>query len=143
MPASVVPAGWVGAPIEGKVTKIAEQGRDEFEQFQDDTTAISGTANRKVFDVEIELNNHSRQLRMGLRCDVEIVMEQVDNAVVIPRAALQRQKDGDVMELVCSLPDGAVDRRKIKVNAESDLWAAVSGVKEGERLVDPRTAKQN
>ncbi len=134
MKAQIVPAGWTGAPFEGKVIKISDQGRDEFEQFQDDTTQISGTANRKVFEVEVELNSTSPILRMGLRCDVEIVLNQIDNAIVVPRAALIRQKDGDVLAPIAG-PDGSTVTRKIKVKDEGDLWAAVEGLEPGERLV--------
>jgi HlyD family secretion protein len=135
MRATVIPAGWTKEPFKGTVIKISEQGRDEFEQFQEDTLAISGTANRKVFDVDIELQGTSDALRLGLRCDVEIVLGQIENAIVVPRAALIRQKDGDVLVSVLTGSTGAVEQRKIKVNAESELWAAIEGVKEGERVL--------
>ena len=134
MPANVVPAGWTGKPFKGSVIKVAEQGRDEFEQFQEATTDISGTANRKVFEVEIELNENSPVLRLGLRCDVEIEVGRIENAIVVPRAALLRQKDGDVFAPIADAM-GESQRRKIKVVAESDLWAAVEGINEGERLL--------
>ncbi len=134
MKAQVIPAGWTGAPFVGTVFKISEQGRDEFEQFQEDTTAISGTANRKVFDVEVELKDHSPILRLGLRCDVDIVLNQIENAIVVPRAALIKQKDGDVLAPI-SGADGAISKRKIKVIDESDLWAAVEGIEAGERVI--------
>ncbi|MEI6234618.1 MAG: hypothetical protein WCT04_16305 [Planctomycetota bacterium] len=134
MKAQVVPAGWTGKPFEGIVTKISEQGRDEFEQFQEDTTAISGTANRKVFDVEVGLQDHAPILRLGLRCDIEIVLNQIPNAVVVPRAALSKQKDGDVIAPMAG-PNGTTVRRKIKLIDESELWAAIEGVSPGERLV--------
>lgn len=134
MKAQVIPAGWTGAPFVGTVVKISEQGRDEFEQFQDDTTAISGTANRKVFDVEVELKEHSPILRLGLRCDVDIVLNQIENAIVVPRAALIKQKDGDVLAPI-SGAGGAIAKRKIKVIDESELWAAVEGIDAGERVL--------
>ncbi|HLX60922.1 MAG TPA: hypothetical protein VKX17_06530 [Planctomycetota bacterium] len=134
MAAQIVPAGWTGAPFKGAVIKISEQGRDEFEQFQDDTTAISGTANRKVFEVEVGLDSHSDVLRLGLRCDVEIELGRIENAIVVPRAALIRQKDGDVLVPIAG-ENGEAVRRKISVKAESELWAAVDGVNEGERIV--------
>ena len=134
MKTQIVPAGWTGKAFEGIVRKISEQGRDEFEQFQEDTTAISGTANRKVFDVEVELNDHSPILRLGLRCDIDIVLNQIQNAIVVPRAALQKQKDGDVVAPIAG-PGGTTIKRKIKLRDESDLWAAVEGIEAGERLV--------
>ena len=134
MSAALVPAGWTGQPFMGKISHISEQGRDEFEQFTEDTTAISGTANRKVFEVEVELQDHSSVLRMGLRCDVEIILGQIENAIVIPRAALLKQQDGEINVRVRD-DLGAIQRRKIKLKSESDLWAAVDGVAEGERVL--------
>ncbi len=133
MKTQVTPAGWTGKPFEGIVVKISEQGRDEFEQFQDDTTAISGTANRKVFDVEVELNDHSPILRLGLRCDIDIVLNQIPNATVVPRAALVKQKDGDVIAPMAG-PNGTTIKRKITLKDESELWAAIEGIEPGERL---------
>lgn len=129
--ATILPAGWTGAPFKGKVSKVAEKCRDEFEAFHDETTALSGAANRQVFDVEVEIEGVAPVLRPGLRAEVEIVLQKMENAIVVPRSALQRQDDSVSVRVDNG---GAIERRKIKVLAENDLLAAVEGVKEGERV---------
>lgn len=128
----VRPAGWKGEPFKGKVTMVAEKGRDEFEVFTDETIALSGTANRQVFDVEVEIENSATVLRPGLRADVDIILRTLANAVVIPRTALVRDKEGATIVRV-ETSSGA-QTRPVKVIAESELNAAVEGVQEKERV---------
>ena len=137
--AEVQPAGWTGKPFKGKVIKVADKGRDEFESFQDETTALSGTANRQVFDVEVEIEGQSRFLRPGLRTDVDIIVQTLAQVLVVPRTALVKEKDGPLIVRILT-PAGATERRPIKVLLENDLNAVVEGVKEGERIwvLDPQ-----
>jgi HlyD family secretion protein len=134
--AKVRPAGWAGAPFEGTVTRVADKGHDEFEAFQDETTDIVGSANRQVFDVEIEIDGESPVLRMGLRVDVSIVIATLESSLVVPRTALRRAPDDSVYVLAGS----NADKKPVKVLAENDLEAAIEGVAEGETvwIVDPQ-----
>ncbi|MGD0090853.1 MAG: HlyD family efflux transporter periplasmic adaptor subunit [Planctomycetota bacterium] len=135
--AEVTPAGWDGPPLKGKVSQVADKGRDEFEMFSDETTALSGTANRQVFEVEVELAAHDSMLRPGLRADVQLLIRTLENVLVVPRTALIHDKDGSLVVWV-DAPHGPV-RRPVQVSAESDLSAVVEGVQEGEQVwvVDP------
>ena len=130
--ARIIPAGWSGEPFQGKVIKVADKGHDEFEMFLDDTTAISGTANRQVFDVEVEIEGEATVLRPGLRAAVEIVLKDIDKAIVVPRAALEQEQDNGAVVRVDL--GGDVERRQIKVVAENEFCAAVEGVKLGEQV---------
>ena len=129
--AFIQPAGCNGKPFNGKVTKIAEKCRDEFESFHDETSAIFGAANRQVFEVEVEIDGSSPVLRPGLRAEVEIVLQKLPGSVVIPRSALQRKNDNVFVRVDHG---GAIEHRKIKILAENDLEAAVDGVQENERV---------
>jgi len=128
--AEILPAGWSGAPFKGRVSSVAEKGRDEFEVFQDETIAIIGTANRQVFEVEVEIVDSASILRPGLRADVEIVVQTIPKAVIVPRTALLRDKDGAMVVY----PVGTSAPKKVKVIAENDLFAAVEGIDDGERV---------
>jgi multidrug efflux pump subunit AcrA (membrane-fusion protein) len=132
LPAELRPAGWMGTPFNGKVTKVAEKGRDEFELFQADTTQISGTANRQVFDVSVEIDNPTDAMRLGLRTDVDIILQTIENALIVPRIALFRQPSGEMQLRVVS--SVGTELRTVKVVAEDEINAAVEGVKEGEKI---------
>jgi HlyD family secretion protein len=131
--AEIRPAGWKGAPFHGKVTKVAEKGRDEFELFLPETRDISGTANRQVFDVTVEVEESSDVLRLGLRADVDIVTQQLDNALVVPRMALT--KDAATGQMMVNVEAGSsVGPRAVKVVAQDEVDAVVDGVAEGDRV---------
>ena len=130
--AAVTPAGWNGAPFKGKVSKVADKGRDEFEMFSDETTSLCGTANRQVFDVEVDIEEDHPILRPGLRADVQIVIRTLDGVLLAPRTALLRDKDGSNIVQVDG-PNG-IERRPVKIVAESDFTAVVEGVKAGESI---------
>ena len=130
--AEITPAGWTGKPFPGRVIMVADKGRDEFEAFQEETTSITGTANRQVFDVEVEIQAQSPMLRPGLRASVEIVFKSLPNVTVVPRTALALDPDGATIVRV--VQSGGAEPRKVKVIAENDLSAVVDGVNENERV---------
>ncbi|MFH0938398.1 MAG: HlyD family efflux transporter periplasmic adaptor subunit [Planctomycetota bacterium] len=130
--ANITPAGWTGAPFKGKVVKVADKGRDEFELYANDTTQITGTANRQVFDVEVEIEGQSDAFRPGLRAVVDIVIKTLDDAIIVPRTAILQEKDESFVQV--SAPKG-VERRVIKVVAENELSAVVEGVRESEAVL--------
>ena len=131
--ASVTPAGWTGAPFKGKVTRVAEKGRDEFELYADDTTQITGTANRQVFDVEVEIEGQSGVFLPGLRAIVEIVLDSRENALQIPRSAVFRNSEGQPIARVSG--GGGVEVRPIKILTQNDFSAVVEGLAEGDRVM--------
>ena len=130
--AEIRPAGWVGAPFQGVVTKVAEKGRDEFELFLPETTAISGTANRQVFDVTVEIDSIADGLRLGLRTDVDIVTRTVESALIVPRIALLKDTAGAISVNV-DTPAGP-QRRSVTVVAQDETHAAVEGLNDGESV---------
>ena len=139
--AEIRPAGWKGAPFHGKVTKVAEKGRDEFDLFLQETRDISGAANRQVFDVTVEVEESAEALRLGLRADVDIATKTLDSALVIPRMALS--KDATTGEMLVTVQGVAGPERKVvKVVAQDEFDAAIEGegIQEGERvwILEPR-----
>jgi multidrug efflux pump subunit AcrA (membrane-fusion protein) len=131
-PADIMPAGWPGKPLRGKVIRIAGKGRDEFASYLKATTDVIGEANRQVFEVEVEIEGDSMAFRPGSRAEVSILVQTADDAIVIPRMAVFRDANGDATAHV--FKSGAVEVRKIKVLLQNDAFAAVEGVNEGEEV---------
>lgn len=135
--AEIRPAGAEQTVFQGVVTMVAEKGRDEFEDYLQETQDIVGKAQRQVFDVEVEIEGESPLLRPGLRVNVEIAVQRLEQALKVPRAALVREKDNQAFVRV----DGALgpERKPVKVLGESELEAAIEGLDEGQRvwLVEP------
>jgi multidrug resistance efflux pump len=130
--AEVEPVGGGGRKFQGKVTFVAEKGRDEFEQFSNETTTLSGTANRQVFDVEIELDGADPLLRPGLRVEAVIRLRAIPDAVMVPRTAIVRGDDGETSVQVAN--GARAERRTVKILAESEFAVVVSGVQPNERV---------
>jgi len=128
--AEVVPFGYTGKPFTGKVTRVAAKGRDEFEQYAEETTQITGTANRLVFDVDVELDGTAPAFIPGLNAEVDIVLCSLD-ALQIPRCALYRNAANEPMAMVVDT-HGNTEPRILKVLAEDQFKAAVEGLKDGE-----------
>ena len=130
--AEIRPAGWTGAPFHGKVTKVAEKGRDEFELFLPNTQDITGTANRQVFDVTVEVEESSEALRLGLRAEVDITTQTLENVLVAPRMALIKDNSGQMLVNVES--SAGPERRPVKVLAQDEVDAVIEGIAEGDRV---------
>lgn len=140
---------------EGTVTVKAVRGRDEFEKFAKETRDVVGEAKRTVFDVEAELHGETPGLFPGRSVEVEIRLLELPDAVVVPAAALRRTETADTgatapgkesrrpeehpeaVVLVYDADKGIVTRRKVLVRAENGLYAAVKGLREGERVLPP------
>lgn len=122
--AVVHPMGNRNVTFGGKVTKVAGKGRDEFQDLRPETKAIVGDAERQVFEVEIELEEKAAaDLRPGQRVDVDIIVERLAEALVVPRAALASVEGGAKCVRV-ETPQGP-ERRMVRVLAEDGLFCAV------------------
>ncbi|MCW8131975.1 MAG: HlyD family efflux transporter periplasmic adaptor subunit [Planctomycetota bacterium] len=137
MKALVRPTGSDEKVFAGTVTYVAETCRDEFEDYREETKNLVGKAQRQVFDVEVEVAEESALLRPGLRVDVEIVVQRAENALLVPRAALAREKDGQAYVRLAG-PLGP-ERKNVSVKGENEIVAAVEGLDEGQRvwMVEP------
>jgi len=133
------------APGEGskarfaKMTSVAERSRDEFDDFRQETKDIVGMATRQVVDLQAELDGDAVGLRAGSRVQAEIVLSDLPNQLVVPRAAIVRETDAPPFVRVLS---GSGYRRcQIKINGDDGLFSAIEalpddkdGLKDGERI---------
>lgn len=85
------------------------------------------------YGVTLELAKTDRALMPGQSCKVEIVTRRVENALVVPTAAIE--KDGK-RRLVHVFEDGKVEAREVQVGATSGKHAEIlGGVEEGNRIL--------
>jgi HlyD family secretion protein len=131
-PAEITPVGWTGEPFKGTVVKVAGKGRDEFEFYLWETKQITGTANRQVFEVEVEINGDCSAFRPGSRASVSINVNTLRDTIVVPRMAIFRDANGDNTVRVHKA--GSTKIRKVKILMQTGTQAAVEGVNEGEEV---------
>lgn len=101
-----------GKEYNGKVIKVGQVG-----------TPVAGVVN---FTVTIELENADQNVRPGMTAAVNIIVERIEDALIIPNRAV-RLRDGQ--RVVFLLKDGAPQPVPIQIGAISDL---VSQVVEGD-----------
>jgi multidrug efflux pump subunit AcrA (membrane-fusion protein) len=131
-PANVRLIGRTQETCPARVTKTAEKGRDEFEDFNSATRDLTGKANRQVFDVEVELEDNQLNLRPGQRIEVEIEVCRMLEALVVPSTAVYREGADTAWVYVAT--NGGPERRSVEILAEDQHACVVKGLEMGERV---------
>jgi len=123
MPVTIKIGAIPEAKIDGKLSKISLKAKK-----QESAT---------VFPVEISLvETHGTQLRAGYSANADIIIAQEDSALMIPERLVTFA--GDSATVTVLLPDGRTEKRTIKTGLSDALNVqVVSGLKEGEKVVEP------
>lgn len=117
-----------GMTFEGEVVAIAYQGKT--------------TENVVTYDTTVHLPNPENLLRAGMTANVEIVIEEKENALLVPVSAVQ-ERGGKAFVFVKNA-EGQPEPREVTLGVRSDTFVeVVEGVKEGEEVfVIPPEAPQ-
>jgi HlyD family secretion protein len=96
---------------------------------------VTSTARQesRTSEVKIRLDHSAIPLKPGLSADIEIVVQEVPNALTLPtHIVLERGK------YVYVVTDSRVQERSIQVGASNwDFTAITEGLREGERVIIP------
>lgn len=108
-----------GKTFEGEVVSIAYQGKT--------------TENVVTYDTTVHLPNPENLLRAGMTANVEIVIEEKEDALLVPVSAVQEER-GKAFVFVRNA-EGQPERREVVLGVRSDTFVeVVSGVQEGEEV---------
>lgn len=108
-----------GKTFEGEVVSIAYQGKT--------------TENVVTYDTTVHLPNPENLLRAGMTANVEIVIEEKEDALLVPVSAVQEER-GKAFVFVKNA-EGQPERREVVLGVRSDTFVeVVSGVQEGEEV---------
>ncbi|MCX7975828.1 MAG: efflux RND transporter periplasmic adaptor subunit [Bellilinea sp.] len=109
-----------GKEYNGKVVKVGQVG-----------TAVAGVVN---FTVTIELEDADQAVRPGMTAAVNIVVDQIENALLIPNRAV-RLRDGK--RVVFLFKDGTPTPVPVTIGAISDTYSEVidGEIKEGDVVI--------
>lgn len=108
-----------GKTFAGEVVSIAYQGRT--------------TENVVTYDTTVHLPNLEGLLRAGMTANVEIIVEEKEDALLVPVSAI-REEGGKSFVFVKS-PQGQPERREVTLGVRSDTFVeVVRGVEEGEEV---------
>jgi HlyD family secretion protein len=125
LPVRTTVESFSGEKFEGKVTRIAPMGRQR--------------ENVTTFDVRVSIANPQGKLRVNMSANAEIVLEDRKQTLLIPEAALVRDKDGkpSVQERDASAKAGF---RKVAIKtgiSNGQRTEVLEGLTEGTELVLP------
>ena len=110
----------LGKEYHGKVVQVAQAG-----------TADNGVVN---FNVTVELTDADESVKPGMTAAVNIVVEQIQDAILIPNRAV-RLVDGE--RVVYVLVDGKPEKKQIRLGSSSDTMSVllVGDVNEGNQVI--------
>ncbi len=119
-----------GKTCEGEVMSVSRQGQDEFADLDGATREKVGESGRQAFAVELKLLDDDPELKIGFRADVEFLLDDVDDALVVPWGAVMRRARGASVTI---LDGGRPVQREVKLGASNGRVVVIeSGCEEGE-----------
>jgi len=116
----------LGQEYEGEVIKVAQAGN-----------VIGGVVN---FTVTVELTNADELIKPGMTAAVNIVVKEINDAVLVPNRAV-RLVDGDRVVFMMG-ENGMPEKVEIRLGSSSDTMSVVIGgdLKEGDQIILNPTA---
>jgi multidrug efflux pump subunit AcrA (membrane-fusion protein) len=89
-----------------------------------------------VFDVRVDLDETDLELRPFMTAAVDIVVMQIDDALLVPNSALSRDASGRYVEVVSG---GSMVRVPVEIGATNVEYSIVQeGLEEGDEVVVSR-----
>lgn len=91
----------------------------------------------RTFPVEVELNNSEGQLKPAMVATLLLRRDRVENALVVPRAALQRDEDGQSLYVAVRADTAIVaERRRVAVGPGFGAEVVItSGLQPGDEVI--------
>lgn len=115
--------------LEGKVSEIASAASGSDEGYGGDGGIVT-------FRVDVVIDKPDPQLKPGMTASVEILTQDIPDALCIPVSALSEEEDGIYVDVVTDEENFTTEHRKVKVKAQSASTAVIKkGLKEDEVVV--------
>jgi len=125
MPACITVDAIPNTNFKGHVNKIAPLP---------DPSSFWMNPDLKVYNTEIYIDNTANDLRNGMTCEVEIIVETLTNALYIPLQSVVKTNNKTTAFIVNK--HGKIEKRIIKTGSDnSRMIHVISGLKEGERVL--------
>jgi multidrug efflux pump subunit AcrA (membrane-fusion protein) len=105
-------------------------GRVSFVAMLPDQTSRWTNPNMRLYGTEVVITTPYPGLRPGMSCSIEILVEELADALYVPVQAVHRERKRN---LAFVSDHGRVEQREVKVGRFNELWVQVlEGLKEGE-----------
>jgi HlyD family secretion protein len=108
-------------------------GRVDFVAILPDQNSRWSNPNLRLYRCEVAVTSDSPGLRPGMSCALEILVEELTDALYVPVQAIHR--DG-TRNLAFVAGDDGVETREVEIGRYTQLWVQVlSGLSEGETVL--------
>ncbi len=126
-----VKASALGAePLKAKVTKISEFAKQ----------AMIGNSQETVLVVELTADDPDGMLKSGYTIDASITTSIRENTVVVPLMATVSE-NGGLNYVYVIKDDYTIEKREVKIGEYSGIFVEVTGVEDGEKIVNNPTPR--
>jgi HlyD family secretion protein len=131
----------VGQPVMVKVDALGTttfQGQVSFVAVLPDQQSWFANPNVRLYRTDIQIFNTSPEMRPGMSAAIEILVEDITDALYVPVQTVFRHKGGNI----CFVNDGtSVKATDVEIGQYNDKWVQVSsGLEEGQTvLMSPPT----
>jgi HlyD family secretion protein len=106
------------------------RGRVRFVSVMADQNSWWANPNLRVYRTEISIDEPSPDMRPGMSCVIEILADEIADALFVPVQAVYRKGRDNVAFVDGS---GAIEERAVEVGRYNDRWVQIlSGLEEGE-----------
>ena len=109
------------------------RGRVAFVAPLPDQNSWWANPNTRVYRTDVEIAGSHPEMRPGMSCQIEILVEEIPDTLFVPVQAVFRQKQQNVCFVSKS---GAVEGRPVEVGRYNDSWVQIlSGLEEGQTVL--------
>jgi HlyD family secretion protein len=89
--------------------------------------------NTRLYRIEVDITSPETGLRPGMSCSIEILIEELQDALHVPVQTVFRSGDTNVCYVAGS---GGVEARSVRIGRFNDLWVQIlEGLEEGETVL--------
>lgn len=125
MPVRITVDALPGRSYRGEVTKIAPLP---------DAASMWMNPDLKVYNTQIKMTGNGEELRTGMSCRAEIIVENYDNAVYVPVQSIVRVSGVPTAFVVKD--DGSLDQREVDIGQDNNRMVVVkTGLTPGEKVL--------
>jgi HlyD family secretion protein len=109
------------------------EGRVSFVALLPDQNSWWSNPNTRLYRTDIEITSKSEEMRPGMSCAVEILVEEVPDTIYVPLQAVFRRKQDNVGFVS---KHGSIESRIVTVGRQNEQWVQIlTGLEVGETVL--------
>jgi HlyD family secretion protein len=113
-------------------------GRVGFVAVLPDQNSWWANPNMRLYRVDVAITSKNEQMRPGMSCAIEILADELPDALYVPVQAVFRTRQGNVSFVARG---GSIEPRSVSVGRYNALWVQIlDGLEEGETVLLTRPA---